>query len=228
MCEWVSLCLPGPNIGLERRRLTASALRRFGFLARLRPGGIRQRSCFSRRTALSDKGLRLLASIGLAVGGVLGTAGAFAPSAFLRGLAWGIDGVGLVMACALLTLVFYRRGQDLVAAGFLVFAIGEGLILSGAAMDLAASVPSFGAGTSLWALALVLISIPRVFPLPVRLLGFFTAVLFGVTAVQILAGIQVTPTTAPLPFYAYPVLVATLVGWIWTLMRVDALPNSAG
>jgi hypothetical protein len=132
------------------------------------------------------------------------------------------------MACALLTLVFYRRGQDLVAAGFLVFAIGEGLILSGAAMDLAASVPSFGAGTSLWALALVLISIPRVFPLPVRLLGFFTAVLFGVTAVQILAGIQVTPTTAPLPFYAYPVLVATLVGWIWTLMRVDALPNSAG
>jgi hypothetical protein len=31
-------------------------------------------------------------------------------------------------------------------------------------MDLTASVPSFGAGTSLWALALVLISIPRVFP----------------------------------------------------------------
>jgi len=132
------------------------------------------------------------------------------------------------MACALLTLAFSRKGQDLVAAGFLVFAVGEGLILSGAAMDLAASVPSFGAGTSLWALALVLISIPRVFPLPVRLLGFFAALLFGVTAVQIFAGIQVMPTTAPLPFYAYPVLVATLVGWIWTLMRVDALPSSVG
>ena len=132
------------------------------------------------------------------------------------------------MACALLTLAFYRKGQDLVAADFLVFAVGEGLILSGAAMDLAASVPSFGAGTSLWALALVLISIPRVFPLPVRLLGFFAAVLFGVTAVQIFAGIQVMPTTAPLPFYAYPVLVATLVGWIWTLMRVHALPSSVG
>jgi hypothetical protein len=155
-------------------------------------------------------------------------AGTFAPSASLRGLAWGIDGVGLVMASALLTLAFYRKGQDLVASGFLVFLVGEGLILSGAAMDLAASVPSFGAGISLWALALVLISIPRVFPVPVRLLGFFAAVLFGVAAVQIFAGIQVMPTTAPLPFYAYPVLVATFVGWIWTLVKVDALPSSEG
>jgi hypothetical protein len=177
---------------------------------------------------VNDKGLRVLASVGLAVGGVFGMAGTFVPSAFLRGLAWGIDGVGLVMAGALLTLAFYRKGQDLVASGFLVFTVGEGLILSGAAMDLAASVPSFGAGTSLWALALVLISIPSVFPLPVRLLGFFAAVLFGVTALQIFVGIQVMPTTVPLPFYAYPVLVATLVGWIWTLVKVDALPRSVG
>ena len=97
------------------------------------------------------------------------------------GLAWSWPAL-------LLTLAFYRKGQDLVASGFLVFVIGEGLILSSAAMDLAGSVPSFGAGTSLWALALVLISIPHVFPLPVRLLGFFAAVLFGVTALQIFAG----------------------------------------
>ena len=155
-------------------------------------------------------------------------AGTFAPSASLRGLAWGIDGVALVMASALLTLAFYRRGQDVVASGFLVFAIGEGLVLSGAAMDLAASVPSFGAGISLWALALVLIGVPRVFPLAVRLLGLFAAILFGVTAMQIFAGGQVTPTTAPLPFYAYPVLVATLVGWIWTLVRDGALPDPVG
>ena len=177
---------------------------------------------------MNDKGLRVLASIGLAVGGVFGMAGTFAPSASLRGLAWGIDGVGLVMASALLTLAFYRKGQDLVASGFLVFAVGEGIILSGAAMDLAASVPSFGAGTGLWALALVLISIPRVFLLPVRLLGLFAAVLFGATAVQIFAGIQVMPTTSPLPFYAYPVLVATLVGWIWTLVKADRSPSLVG
>ena len=89
-------------------------------------------------------------------------------------------------------------------------------------MDLAASIPSFGAGMSLWALALVLISSSRVFPGPVRLLGLIAAVLFGVVAVQIFAGMQVMPTTTPLPFYAYPVLVATFVGWMWTLPKVDA------
>ena len=175
---------------------------------------------------MNDKCLRVLALIGLAVGGVFGMAGTFAPSASLRGLAWGIDGVGLVMAGALLTLAFYRKGQDLVASGFLVFAIGEGIILSGAAMDPAASVPSFGAGTSLWALALVLISIPRVLPLAVRLLGLFAAVLFGATALQIFAGVQIMPTASPLPFYAYPVLVATLIGWMWTLVKADGSPSS--
>src|SRR5207245_4643755 len=124
-----------------------------------------------------------------------------APSASLRGLAWGIDGVGLVMAGAALALVFFRKAQDLVASGFLVFAVGESIVLSGAAMDLTASVPSFGAGTSLWALALVLISIPRVFPLPVRLLGFIAAVLFAATAGAIFARVQVTPPPSPLPFF---------------------------
>src|SRR4051812_48963306 len=85
-------------------------------------------------------------SWGLAVGGILGMAGTFAPSASVRGLLWGIDGVGIVMAGALLTVYFFRAGQDLAASGFLVLAIGEAMILSGAAMDLAASVPSFGAG----------------------------------------------------------------------------------
>lgn len=148
-------------------------------------------------------------------------AGTFAPTASLRGLAWGLDGTGLVMASAVLTLTFYRRGQDLVASGFLVFAIGQGLILSGAAMDLAASGPSFGAGTSLWATALVLISVPSAFPLLVRCLGFAAALLMGATALQIFAGAQITPTTSPLPFYAYPLLVATLAGWIWTLLKME-------
>ena len=120
---------------------------------------------------MNDKPLRVLASIGLAVGGLLGMAGTFAPSASLRGVAWGIDGVALVMASALLTLRFNRIGQDIVAAGFLVFAVGEGVILSGVAIDLAASVPSFGAGAGLWSMALVLISVPRYFPPVVRLLG---------------------------------------------------------
>ena len=168
---------------------------------------------------MSDTGLRRVASVGLAVGGALGMAGTFAPTAALRGLAWGIDGAALVMASAVLTVICYREGQDLVAAGFLVFAIGEGIILSGAAMDLTASMPSFAAGTSLWAVGLGLIGGGRVFPVPVRLLGCAAAVLFGATALQIFAGVPITPLTSPLPFFAYPVLVATFGGWMWTLSR---------
>ena len=171
--------------------------------------------------------MRVLASVGLAVGGTFGMAGTFAPSAVLRGLAWGIDGVALVMAGALLTLVFYRSGEDLVASGFLVFLVGEGLILASAAMELAASVPLFGAGASLWALALVLISSPRVFALPARLLGFLAALLFAITALLIFAGTRIMPTTTPVPFYAYPVLVATLVGWIARLLKAGSLASPA-
>jgi hypothetical protein len=167
----------------------------------------------------NDRSTSVLASIGLAVGGAFGMAGTFAPSASLRGLAWGIDGVALVMAGALLTLAFYRKGQDLVASGFLVFAIGESVILSSAAMDLAASTPSFGAGTSLWALALVLIGVPTVFPPLVRILGFVAALLFTIVAAQIFAGAQITPLTSPLPFFAYPVFVVTMIGWIWSLLK---------
>jgi len=167
---------------------------------------------------MHDGRTSLLASLGLAVGGLFGLAGTFAPSASLRGLAWGIDGLALVMAAALLTFRFYRSQHDVVAAGFLVFAIGEAVVLSGAAMDLAASAPSFGAGAGMWALALALISVPRVFPLLVRLLGLLAGVLFAVTAAQIFASASVTPLSSPLPFNAYPVFVATFAGWIWTLM----------
>lgn len=106
-----------------------------------------------------DRSLRLLAAVGLGLGGLLGMAGSFAPSAALRGLAWGIDGVSLVVASALLMVHFFRRGEDFVAAGYLVFSIGQGLIVSGAAMNLEASAPSFGAGASLWSAALVLVSV---------------------------------------------------------------------
>lgn len=175
---------------------------------------------------MDDRRLRILASVGLAVGGVFGLAGTFASSASLRGLAWGIDGLGLIMASALLTLNFYREGEDLVASGFLVFTVGQGVILSTAAADLTASVPFFGAGTGMWAVALALISIPRTFPLIVRLLGLGTSLLFAVTAGQIFGGVQILPTSSPLPFYAYPFFVATFFGWIWTLLRTGDSPDS--
>jgi hypothetical protein len=167
---------------------------------------------------MENKDASILASITLAVGGIMGLAGTFAPTASLRGLAWGIDGLALVMASALLAVLQFRRGRDFVAAGFLVFAIGQGLVVSGAAMELAASTPSFGAGCGLWAGGLALISVPQAFPLVVRLLGMVAAAMLGVTALQIFGGAAILPTSSPLPFFAYPFLVATLFGWIWALL----------
>ena len=121
--------------------------------------------------SMSDSRLRLIAPILLVVGALLGMAGTFVPSANLRALCWGVDGTALTVAAALLTIHHVRRGNDLAAVGFLVFAVGEGLILSGTAMDLAASAPSFGAGAGLWAASLVLVSADRVMPPVVRGVG---------------------------------------------------------
>lgn len=55
---------------------------------------------------MNDARLRLIASIGLVVGAVLGMAGTFAPSASLRGLAWGVDGTALVVGTALASQIF--------------------------------------------------------------------------------------------------------------------------
>jgi hypothetical protein len=160
-----------------------------------------------------------IAPICLVVGALLGLAGSFAPSASLRGLAWGIDGTALIVAAALLVIHFIRFGQTPLAAGFLVFIAGETLVVSGSAMSLEAGGPSFAAGAALWAAALVLISAPRVMPMAVRVLGFLAAVLFTVTALLAFAGRSLTPLSEPLPFFAYPFLVLTISGWAWWCRR---------
>jgi hypothetical protein len=48
-----------------------------------------------------------------------------------------------------------------VAAGFLIFVVGETLVLACAALDLVASAPLFAAGVGLWAATLALVSAPR-------------------------------------------------------------------
>ena len=168
---------------------------------------------------MSDSRLRLIAAIGLVVGALLGMAGTFAPSASLRGLAWGLDGIALIVATALLTVHHLRRGNDALAAGYLVFLVGEGLILSGAAMDLVASAPSFAAGIGLWATSLALVSAASTMPAVVRGVGFVGSLLFAVVAVQMFSGRALTPLSEPLPFFAYPFLAATLFGWAWVHSR---------
>lgn len=168
---------------------------------------------------MNGNALKTIATAGLVLGGATGIAGTFAPSIALRGLLWGIDGTSLVVAVGLLAIVFLRAGHDLVAGGFLVFTFGQCLILASAAMTLDAGAPVFGAGAALWAAGLALVSLPATLSLFVRLLGLSAAILLAIPAVQILLGEQTTALTRPLPFVAYPVLVATMLGWAWTLWK---------
>jgi hypothetical protein len=162
--------------------------------------------------------IKVIATVGLALGGALGMAGAMVTQQNVQAILWAVDGAGLVMATPLLAMKYFRMGNDVVAGGFLVFAIGEGIILlSGPAAGLAGSIPAFAAGAALWGTALLLVSIPKLFAAPIRLLGIVSAVLFIITSARIFWGEQLLPTSTPLPTFAYPLLVATFVGWIWTL-----------
>ena len=175
---------------------------------------------------MNQKLIKLTAVSGLFIGGILGMAGSFISSPSLRSLAWGVDGVGLILATSLLTIHYFRKELDVTAGGFLIFAIGEGLILSSSGIDLNAGISSFGAGISLWAASLFLISFQKTFPLFIRCTGLLAAVLFSIVAVQIFTGNQLNALAKPLPFYAYPIFVITIFGWAWTLLK--ELPLSRG
>jgi hypothetical protein len=159
--------------------------------------------------------LKIIATAGLVLGGGFGIAGAMV-SQPLQAILWAIDGAGLVMATVLLTIKCFRTGNDVVAGGFLVFAIGEGVLLS-SAVDPGSSIPSFAAGITQWGTALLLVSVPGLFALPVRIIGIVSAILFILTAARIFMGEQLLPTSTPLAIDAYPFLVATFIGWIWML-----------
>jgi hypothetical protein len=163
--------------------------------------------------------LDMVAVVGLAAGAGFGIAGTLVSQASLRQTFWAIDGVGIVVATTLLAIRFLRSGNDVVAAGFLVFAIGESLLVAGIAAGLEGSVPTFGGGVALWAAGLLLISAPTTLPIWVRLAGLAAAALFAVVAGRIFWGEPLLPTATPLPFFAYPFLVLAFVGWIVTLLK---------
>ncbi|MBL8471605.1 MAG: hypothetical protein JNM98_07400 [Rhodocyclaceae bacterium] len=170
---------------------------------------------------MSSQASRLISSAGLIVGSALGMAGTFTPVP-VRGLLWGLDGIVLVVAATLLTLHHYRKGNDLVAAGFLTYVAGQTLVLATAPMDLAAGAPLFGTGAGLWAAALFMLSAPKVAPLWVRIAGACAASMFLVVAIRLFLGAALTALSQPLPFAAYPFLVATLAGWAWERYREGA------
>ncbi len=163
--------------------------------------------------------LKIVAVVGIVLGGVLGMLGTFVSVQNIRVISWAIDGTALVVATSILALMYFRKGNECVAAGFLVYAIGEAVMLSGTAGSLEASVPSFAAGTALWSAALLLTSAPNVFVIWTRVAALVAAILFAITSLRIFWGEPLTPIAKPLPYYAYPFLVLTFIGWIYALLK---------
>ena len=173
-----------------------------------------------------SRNLRILAILGLIAGGVLGMAGSMVASEHVRAVCWGIDGTGVIVATAILAWTYIRSGRMEIGVGFFVYAIGESVMLTGTAASLEASVPAFAAGTALWSAGLTLTSVPREFAIWTRLTGMIAAVLFGIVSLMIFSGKALTPIARPLPFFAYPFLVLTFIGWIVAIAKLkDKVDN---
>jgi hypothetical protein len=165
--------------------------------------------------------VKLLVVAGLSTGGVLGMAGTFVGDERWRAVLWTVDGTALVVATVLLALHYFRKGCDGIAAGFLVYAIGEAVMLGGTAGDLVVSVPAFAAGTALWSAGLLLTCMPKEFARWARGAGMVAAALFAVTSLAIAAGAPIMQLSKPLPYFAYPFLVLTFAGWGMAAMKAE-------
>lgn len=168
---------------------------------------------------MKEKSTVITAAIGLLVGCVLGMCGSIVSSGEFRSVAWGIGSTSLILAAALLTVFYFRKGYDMLAAGFLIYAIAETAVFSSCATDLDSNIPSFGAGSFLWALAIAVLSLQKAFPLFVRCTGIIASVSFAIVSLLIFTGHPVSALAKPLPFFAYPFLAITLAGWAWTVAR---------
>lgn len=162
---------------------------------------------------MDEARVRTVAAVALVIGAALGMAGTFAPTDSLRSLLWLIDGTSLVIGAALLVVHHVRRGDELLAAGFLVFLVGETLIIYGSVIHIGASAPVFAAGAALWAGGLGVVSASSAMPGWVRGAGAIAALLFAATSVQIAFGTDLSPLARPLPFFAYPFFALALIGW---------------
>ena len=171
---------------------------------------------------MKEKTIVRTSGTGLLVGCILGMAGSVVPSDTFRNIAWAIGSAGIILGATSLVLYNFRKGYDVVAAGFLVLAIGEAVVFASCSTSLAENIPSFAAGSFLWALSFAILSSQKVFPLFVRCTSLVAAILFATTSLLIFTGHPLNPLTKPLPFFAYPFYAASLVGWAWTILRAPS------
>jgi hypothetical protein len=161
-------------------------------------------------------GERVIIAGGLLVGVVLGMAGNIPTEGWLQNLLFAVSSIGLTVAGVLLVLREARRGADLVAAGFAIFAVAEILIWVGGGTTGPASEAPFAAATLFYVPALLLISAPPRFSLWARAAGALAALPFSIHAVVFLLGGNPAEV---LQIAGYLLLSVTVIGWAVDVVR---------
>jgi hypothetical protein len=167
---------------------------------------------------------RVLIVVGFVIGAVLGFGGNFLPAGPPQNIAHALSSLGLIMSSALFAAWFARRGHNIVAVGFALLALAEGILLSG--LFLLASTPTdhgayaFAAGVALYAVALPLASVPPAFPIWTRIVGALAAIPFAAHALLWRA----PDPSGPLASIGYVLLIVAIVGWIIAVLQ--AAPSS--
>lgn len=161
-----------------------------------------------------------IASIGLVIGLVFGITGGMLKDPHWQGISYEISSLGLIYASAMLCILYFRKGADLVAAGWLLFAIGEAAMSTGTAGGQPYSQPMFASGMGIYIPALIMISIPSEYPIWARIAGIISAILFAISAGMIFSGNEVL-STHPLPTSGYSVMTIAMIGYIWRLLKKE-------
>jgi hypothetical protein len=167
-------------------------------------------------------GMRALVAASLAVGVVFGYGGNFLPPT-PQTVAEALSSVGLVVGSVLLALAFQRQGRDAVAAGLLVLAAAE-IVLWNNGRDGQLAVVGVAAAVMFYVPALLLISLPAVFPIWSRAAGALAALPFGAHAAQFLLGSPPSPG-GPYAIAGYTLMSIAMVGWIVAILRPHAGPR---
>lgn len=174
-----------------------------------------------------DRTKQIIAVTGLAIGVIFGLSGSIFGGPQGKIILYGISSLGLVAAGALLTLHYFRKNDDLVATGFLVFTIGEAIMMGGAPAGDVGGQPSFGAGMAMYVPALLMISASNRFALWNRLSGIAAAIPFLIASTIIFNGGEVFSSSG-LAGAGYGLLSLTIIGWITTIWGTNKVESKSG
>jgi hypothetical protein len=163
-----------------------------------------------------DNPVRQLTAAALAVGVVFGFGGNFLPD-LPQTFAHVFSSIGLVVGSAILALSILRQRRELVAAGFLVLAIAE-LVMWNNGSSVELGDLAFSSSVLFYVPGLLLVSIPRGFPIWSRIAGGLAAIPFGIHGVQFFLG-ESPSTSGPFAIGGYMLMSIAIIGWIVAILR---------